>query len=285
MRARTLAALAALLLPAVPTVAAPPASAAPDVVRAWIIEWAGGSKPAVQNGEITFTWRRDRSIYVVVPFDVRAGRRDLSGGVYLNFVGPSSSGHYYPSVWAEGHGDLVPACPASAACSDPFAPLPRDPETRRLFGNMPNRYSFYVVAQNFGVHKITTSPGWKAPREIKPAPPPARLIRNVGTGARANATGIEHFTGATTPGGRTGSVAIAPIACAFNMGTGSIVLKGGDPLPPFHDDIPRGSCADPYDSVAWGAANRATTWRVDGEVTGYTAIPDRLAVVDLPRFP
>ncbi len=241
MKLRTLAALAALaalLLPAPPAPAAPP----PDTVRAWVIEWAGGAAPAVQSGEVTYTGVRDRSLLVVVPFDVRGRRRQLIAH-RASFAGPVGPDTYYPAVWVDGHGDLVPACPADAACANPWKALPEEPRTLPVGGNSWSKSSFYVIAQNLDLLKITTSPGWKPPRELRDRLT-VRLVRKTGTG--------------------------------------SIVLKGGDPVLPGYEHWRTARCDDP---VAFGAAIRTTTWQVEGDVTGYTTIPDRLAVVDLPRFP
>ena len=282
MRTRLLAALTALALPMLPAVAGPLDPPPRDELRAWVIEWAGGSKPAVQNGEITFTVKRGRAVLALIEFEARGKHRDLFGGYFTNLAG-STEGHWYPAVWADGHGDLVPACQYSVTCSDPFAPLPRDPETRRLSGNIPGKRSIYVVAQNTEVHKITASPGWKKPREVKTGFA-VRLVRKIGAGVRVNSTGVEHFTGASAPGGRYGSVALAVLPCFPNGGVGSAVLRGGDPSPDQPKDGTRKTRCDGI-TVAESAANRATTWRFEGEATGDTAIPDRLVVVDLPRYP
>lgn len=283
MRAKLFTALAALLLPALSASAGPADPPRPDKVRAWIIEWAGGAKPAVQTGEVTFMPGRDRGVLAIIGFEARGKRRELFGGYFTNIT-TTTSNHYYPAVWAEGHGNLIPACQVSAACENQ---LPWTAEKRALDGNIPGKRSYYVIAQNFDVQKITTSPGWKPPRELA-APPAVRLVRKSGDGVRVNWAGVEHFTGASAPGGRYGSAALAWIPCDLPGGSGSAVLRGGEPVPhPYakpNDGTHHVRC-DTSSTVAWSATSRPTTWHLDGEATGYTAIPDRLVVVDLPRFP
>ncbi len=285
MRASILTALTALLLPVLPTSAVGPgAPPQPPKLRAWIVEWAGGSKPAVQDGAITFTITRGPAVIAFIGFEARGRRRELFGG-YFSRINTSSDGHWYPSAWVDGYGELVPPCQVSTACENQLPP--GAPETRKFDSNIPGKRSFYIITQGLDVHEITASPGWKPPRELRSGFA-VRLVRKSGTGARANWFGVEHFTGATAPGGRYGSVAQAWIPCDLPGGSGSIVLKGGDPLPhPYGrpgDGPPHAQCDPPWPS-AWSATNRQTTWRMEGEVTGYTVIPDRLVVVDLPRFP
>ena len=281
MRACLFASLLALSVPIVPAGADPADPPRPDTVRAWVVEWAG-SVPRVQEGVVTFlTPDRDRALLAIVPFEVRGGRRELFGGYFAHFAG-STPNHHYPSIWHGGSRELVPPCRVRVTCEDV---LPRDVHTKGLSGNEAVRQSFYVVAHNVDVQRITTSPGWRAPREI--APPKVRMIRQGGAGARVNWVGVEHFTAASAPGGPHGSVAFGWIPCSYMMGRGSAVLTGGDPIPapyssPYYDEH-RAQC-DPYWPGALGATNRATAWRLEGEVTGYTTMPDRLMVVDLPPF-
>ena len=282
VRVKLLASLAAVLLPGLPAVAGPLDPPPPDTVRAWIIEWAGGTTPRLQGGEITYTFGRSGAVLAVIPFDVIGGRRELHAGYWASFVAAKDQG-VYPSVWHDGR-QKTPPCPVTVACEHPDSRT----MTKSLDGNVPGRRSYYVIALNDDVLKITTSPGWKPPRELK-QPLRVQIVQPDGTGARVSwVAGVEHFTGATAPGGRYGSFAFSWIPCAGRPwdGWGSIVLHGGDPdTKRLRGDTRRAQC-DPYSPVALGTANGLTTWQVEGEVTSTSSDhPNRLVVVDLPRFP
>lgn len=90
-----------------------------------------------------------------------------------------------------------------------------------------------------------------------------------GTYAISASESVEHFTGASLPGGRFGSLAVAALPCRdFGLGLpttgrGSAVLAGA-PAP-----IPMG-CPNGV-SVAGALARGATTWVLHGDVYGTTS--------------
>jgi hypothetical protein len=92
--------------------------------------------------------------------------------------------------------------------------------------------------------------------------------------ARAGGYSVERFRSASARGGRYGSYVHADLPCLL-AGHGDAVLSGGAwPMPM--------SCTAMSPGVAFTETDRATTWRLAGDVTGLTTMPNRLFVLDYP---
>ena len=84
----------------------------------------------------------------------------------------------------------------------------------------------------------------------------------------------------TAAGGPHGSIALGhPVPCSyFGMGTGDVWLRGGQV------DVEDHCTAPPYRNVAVPVsyADGRTTWTYEGTTTGWSDVPIRLLVMDLP---
>lgn len=149
--------------------------------------------------------------------------------------------------------------------------------------SLPARRDDVLVVVRAGTARIhLSSPGWRA-RETSPLG-----LRSVeaetadATGMTTTTTTIEHFTGASAPGGRRGSAAWLLAPCERG-GSGTLILA---PSPVRPSDPSREVTCAPPGSAAYTVADssvpRTTTWTVRGDVTGLTEGRTRLVVLDLP---
>jgi hypothetical protein len=178
------------------------------------------------------------------------------------------------------------ACPAGPGCSVPGSGMLGDSSVR-FSGLRPRATSrYYVVSAYDDVRVEAGTPGWRV-RDVRGAQ--ARRVladRSAGsTGAGVLGGHAEHFTSATAPGGRYGSVVFAALPCESG-GVGAAVLTGrgalapGAGMPPVQ---PRCSPTTYAGGFTWAYSRRPTEWLLSGDVKGVGSGLTRLFVFDLPR--
>lgn len=200
--------------------------------------------------------------------------QEATGG-YSGIVGAP-----LPRAYGVSATSVVPSCPGTPGCSYPV-----EFDGSRGFLATPEATSRYFVASTHARVRVEVdSSSWR----VRDVVLPVRRVtpdRAASVGAGALGRAVEHFSSATTVGGRYGSAVFAAVPCDGG-GTGSAVLTGtgasepGDVAPPSPLRCSPTSKAGGY---AFAYAPAATTWTLRGEVNGLTASDDRLFVLDFPR--
>src|SRR5688572_21837654 len=115
---RWLARLLAVAL-AAPAEAGPLDPRGKDETRVWRIERIGAA-PRTLSFPVRFSVKNERSMLFGVGFERKAIGRDFHDAQFTSFF-LNPSGGAYPRAYYEGHGPLLPACPAQVACTEPDA--------------------------------------------------------------------------------------------------------------------------------------------------------------------
>ena len=170
-------------------------------------------------------------------------------------------------------GAATPLCPGST-CVAGEAGLAQF----RVGNNQPIRDEFLVLTWAAAARATFDQPGWRA-REV--APPRVRRVAAVaagGTGATTGAQTVEHYQGASAPGGARGSLAWAAVPCDGG-GYGGAQLTSAPAMP---TGAPPLACTDGQTEAA-AVTTRAVRWTVTGRVVGiaHRAPATRLLVLDL----
>lgn len=251
---------------------APTVSSATPTATAtvWVAERVSRSAPRIEI-DAKYTWGDEGSTVTVADANVVRGRLRPIGGWTFDAVALEG-----PVVHDRGTAyGCLPRSTCNVLQTRAYSAfwylVPEDMP-------QPDRVYLSIYARTATV-KLTNSPGWRLVR--------TRLRTRYALSDSGGATSVrvageqpEHFTEATLPGGRRGSIAVGSAPCRllhnhgyFREGYGTATLTGG--TAPADFDCQR----DIDDPVA--VAEGPTTWRFAGDVVGNSMGPTRIAVIDL----
>lgn len=196
----------------------------------------------------------------------------------------SSRGFMSPTVYG-APGASVPSCPdlPAQACDFPIAT-----DASMSWELQPQATSrIYVVSAYMDGMKIDLDTnGWRV-KEVKGLNA-RRVVAKDADAAGANVWGesVEHFTSASAPGGRYGSVVYASLPCG-ETGQGEARVDARGALDIGGDMKPqplRCGLRTTGGSWAFFYTPESATWRMAGDVTGVGYDTTRLLVFDFPKL-
>ncbi len=208
--------------------------------------------------------------------DGKRWKQDPSGiGGYTTITGTP-----FPSVYGTP-GPPLPSCPDMPGCS---YPVPFDGS--RSYDATPQAMTrYYVISAHASVRIELNTKGWRV-SEVRGLSARRVLAPNAtALGAGAMGRHVEHFTTATTSGGRYGSAVFADVPCEGG-GTGSARLTGRGAIDITGDREPRPLECRPTSGVLsynFAYSPVQTSWTLTGDVKGIGYNITRLFVFDFPK--
>lgn len=261
------AALAALVNTS--AVYATPAPPAPATV--WVAEKVSPNAPRLTL-EASTAWDRRSGRITYVAVKLVAGKPRPVDALTLD--APQTDG---PAAYHRG---TAYGCYAGSGCDVGSGPgftsfvltFPEDiPQPDRL----------YLAVSGVSAEVwLVDSPGWRLKRTSLRVRYATSDTSGDAVGGQVAGEHVERFQRASIPGGRRGSIAVGTPPCRplhrvgyFREGYGTATLSGGAKPVPFDCQRAIGD--------ATAAADRATTWTLEGDVTGVATGTTRLTVIDL----
>ena len=193
-------------------------------------------------------------------------------------------GAVLPMVYGVPGASSVPTCPGAPAQVCDY-PVSTGAGLRWEVKPVATSRYYVVSAYMDGMKVDLATKGWRVKDVVGLGA--RRVFPNSASAVGANVwgTSVEHFTAATAPGGRYGSLAYASLPCGHTgQGGAEVTARGAQEIGGDMDPEPL-RCGLQTTGASWNFfyTSAHTTWRLTGDATGIGYDPTRLLVFDFPK--